>query len=52
VVTFITPTPDVNLQPFIGQQIGVSGSRGYIPEFRRSHVTAARVAPMNERMIR
>jgi hypothetical protein len=42
----------VNLQPFIGQQIGVSGSRGYIPEFRRSHVTAARVAPMNERMIR
>ncbi|MGD9632040.1 MAG: SH3 domain-containing protein [Pirellulales bacterium] len=52
VVTFITPTPDVNLQPFIGQQIGVTGSRGYIPEFRRAHVTAARVAPLNERMIR
>ena len=48
VVTFITPTPDVNLQPFIGQQIGVTGSRGYIPEFRRAHVTAARVAPLNQ----
>lgn len=52
VVTFITPTPDVNLQPFIGQQIGVTGSRGYIPEFRRAHVTASRVSPLNERMTR
>lgn len=52
VVTFITPTPDVNLQPFIGQQVGVTGSRGYIPEFRRAHVTAARIAPLGDRMIR
>lgn len=52
VLTFITPTPDVNLQPYIGQQIGVTGSRGYIPEFRRAHVTAARVSPLNDRLIR
>lgn len=52
VLTFITPTPDVNLQPFVGQQIGVTGSRGYIPEFRRAHVTAARVSPLNDRMVR
>jgi hypothetical protein len=52
VLTFITPTPDVNLQPFVGQQIGVTGSRGYIPEFRRAHVTAARVTPVNDRLVR
>ena len=52
VVTFVTPTPDVNLQPYVGQRIGVSGSRGYIPEFRRAHVTAGRVTPLNERLLR
>lgn len=52
VITFVTPSPDVNLQPYVGQRIGVSGSRGYIPEFKRAHVTAGRVSPLNERMIR
>jgi hypothetical protein len=52
VVTFVTPAPDVNLQPYVGQRIGVTGSRGYIPEFRRAHVTAGRVSPVNDRMLR
>jgi uncharacterized protein YgiM (DUF1202 family) len=52
VVTFVTPSPDVNLQPYVGQRIGVTGSRGYIPEFRRAHVTAGRVTPLGERMLR
>jgi hypothetical protein len=52
VITFVTPAPDVNLQPYVGQRIGVTGSRGYIPEFRRAHVTAGRVSPLNERMLR
>jgi hypothetical protein len=52
VVTFVTPSPDVNLQPYIGQRIGVTGSRGYIPEFRRAHVTAGRVTPLGERILR
>ena len=52
VVTFITPSPDVNLQPYLGRRIAVSGSRGYIPEFQRAHVTAARVTPLGDRLIR
>jgi hypothetical protein len=52
VVTFVTASPDVNLQPYLGRRIGVAGSRGYIPEFRRPHVTAGRVTPLNERMLR
>ena len=52
VVAFVTPSPDVNLQAFVGQRIGVTGSRGYIPEFRRAHVTAGRVMPLQERILR
>jgi len=52
VVTFVTPSPDVNLQPYVGQRIGVTGSRGYIPEFRRAHVTAGRVTPIDGRIVR
>ncbi len=52
VVSFVTPTPGVNLQPFLGQRIGVSGTRGYIPEFQRGHVVAGHVSPVVERIVR
>jgi SH3-like domain-containing protein len=52
VVSFVTPTPDVNLQPYLGHRIGVTGSRGFIPEFQRAHVTAGRVSPLGARMVR
>ena len=43
IAALITPSPDLNLQEYIGQRVGVVGSRGYMPEFRRAHVTATRV---------
>jgi hypothetical protein len=46
VVSFLTPTPDVNLQPYIGRRIGVNGKRGFMPEYRRAHVTASRITPL------
>jgi len=52
VVTFITPSPDVNLQPYVGRRVAVSGNRGYIPEFHRAHVTASRVTPLSDRIVR
>ncbi|MCI0335578.1 MAG: SH3 domain-containing protein [Planctomycetes bacterium] len=52
VVTFVTPTPDVNLQPYLGRRVGIAGNRGFIPEFNRAHVTAGRVTPLSERMVR
>jgi hypothetical protein len=52
VVSFVTPTPDMNLQPYLGHRIGITGSRGFIPEFQRAHVTAGRVSPLAERMLR
>jgi uncharacterized protein YgiM (DUF1202 family) len=52
VLTFVTPTPDMNLQPYIGKRVGVVGNRGYIAEFNRTHVTAARVTPITENIMR
>jgi hypothetical protein len=52
VLSFVTSTPDLNLQPYLGRRVGVVGNRGYIPEFQRSNVTAARVTPLNDRMVR
>jgi len=52
VLTFVTPTPDVNLQAYIGRRVGVVGNRGYIAEFSRTHVTAARVTPLNDNILR
>ncbi len=32
VVSFVSPGPGVELQAYVGQQIGVMGSKGYMPE--------------------
>jgi hypothetical protein len=52
VISFVTSTPDINLQPYVGHRVGVVGNRGYIPEFQRANVTAKRVQPLGERLIR
>ena len=52
VLSFVTPSPDVNLQPYVGQRIGVIGNRGFIAEFSRNHVTAARVTPLSDKLVR
>jgi hypothetical protein len=52
VLSFITPSPDVNLQPYLGHRVGVVGNKGYIAEFNRSHVTAARITPLTDRIVR
>jgi len=52
VVSFVTPTPDLNLRPYLGQRIGVHGTRDYLQEFRRAHVAAGRITPIDGRMRR
>jgi hypothetical protein len=52
VISFVSPTPDVNLQPYLGHRVGVVGNRGFIPEFQRARVTAGRVQPLGERILR
>jgi uncharacterized protein YgiM (DUF1202 family) len=48
VLAFVTPAPGVNLRPYVGQQVGVSGQRGFIPELNKPHITAQRINPLDE----
>jgi uncharacterized protein YgiM (DUF1202 family) len=52
VISFVTPTPDLNLRPYVGMRVGVNGSRGFMPEYRKAHVTAGRVTPIEDRIRR
>ena len=47
VISFVTPTPDLNLKPYIGRRVGVNGTRGFINEYRRNHVTAGRITQVD-----
>ena len=44
VVSFVSPGPDVNLQPYLGHEVGISGTRGFMPDYNRAHLMAQRVA--------
>jgi hypothetical protein len=43
VTCFVTAAPGTNLRPYLGKQVGLVGTRGYMPEFKARHVTARRV---------
>jgi len=47
-VAFVTPSPGVDLRPLLGRQVGVSGQRGYMPEFRKPHITAMQAEPVDD----
>lgn len=43
---YVTPAPGVHLQNYIGREVGVNGSRGYIQEQRAGHIMARHVTPL------
>lgn len=52
VVSFVTPAPGVNLQPYVGKAVGINGQRGYMPELGKPHVTAQRIALFDTPILR
>jgi len=52
VVSFVTAAPGIDLKPYLGRRVGVAGKRSYIPEFRRTHVTARHVMALGDTVIR
>ncbi|HEX3999494.1 MAG TPA: SH3 domain-containing protein [Pirellulales bacterium] len=46
-IAFVTPMPGVDLRPLLGHQVGVSGQRGYMPEFKKAHITAMLAEPLD-----
>ena len=49
---YVTPAPGVNLQHYVGRQVGVTGTRGYMPEQHASHIMARHVTPLEGTMLR
>ena len=41
VLVFVTPIPNLNLAPLVGQQVSVRGARGYMPEYKRPYLVAS-----------
>ncbi|MGD0516538.1 MAG: hypothetical protein ABSA26_03300 [Thermoguttaceae bacterium] len=47
---YVTPAPGVNLQNYVGRQVGVTGTRGYMPEQRSQHITARHISSLETRI--
>lgn len=43
VLMFVTPAAGIDMQPLVGKVVGLTGTRGYMPELRKPHLTAVRV---------
>jgi uncharacterized protein YgiM (DUF1202 family) len=53
VLQYVTPAPGVNLRPYLGQDVGIQGTLGYMSDAHTQHVTAKRVSVVgNTTMIR
>jgi SH3-like domain-containing protein len=47
---YVTPAPGVNLQNYVGRQVGITGTRGYMPEQRAQHITARHISSLETRI--
>ncbi len=44
---FVSEAPGLDMQRYIGQKVGVAGTRGFIAQLRKPHVTATHVEPLD-----
>lgn len=45
---YVTPAPGVNLRYYVGRQVGISGTRGFMPEERAQHLVARHVNSLDD----
>jgi SH3-like domain-containing protein len=50
--SYVTPAPGVNLRPYLGRQVGISGARGFMPELGTPHVTARQITLLEQPLMR
>ena len=43
VMMFVSPAPGVDLQPYLGKVVGVSGARGFMPRLKKPHLAVSQV---------
>lgn len=47
---YVSPAPGVNVQAFLGRQVGINGSREYLAEQNAEHLTAKHITPLDARL--
>jgi hypothetical protein len=52
VACYVSPAPGVNLQAYEGQDVGVNGTRGYMPEQQAQHVVAKHITVVDDTYVR
>jgi hypothetical protein len=52
VACYVTPAPGVNLRYYLGRQVGINGTRGYVPEQQTSHLMAQHISAIDEGALR
>ncbi|HTU24528.1 MAG TPA: hypothetical protein VMF30_03970 [Pirellulales bacterium] len=48
VVSYVTPSPNLNLRPYVDRQVGINGQRGFMPEAQKSHITAQHITVLGD----
>ena len=43
VIMFVSPATGVDLRPYLGKVVGVSGARGYMPRLKKAHLSVSQV---------
>ncbi|NLE38107.1 MAG: hypothetical protein GX621_08800, partial [Pirellulaceae bacterium] len=52
VTCYVTPSPGMNLRHYEQRTVGITGTRGYIPEQRAPHVMARHIDVLEGRTLR
>jgi hypothetical protein len=50
--SYVSPAPGVNLQYYLGQEVGIHGVRGYMPEQHAEHIMAKHVTVIEQTQLR
>jgi len=46
---YVSPAPGVNLRPYVGRRIGVTGVSGYLPDRDAQHVAVKHISALDTR---
>jgi SH3-like domain-containing protein len=49
---YVSPAPGVPMRHYLGRRVGVTGSRGYMPEQHARHVMARHISVLDDRRLR
>ncbi len=50
VLYYVSPAPGVNMQYYVGHEVGVNGQQGYVADGGVTHIMAKHVTPLDTQL--